>query len=193
MEMQVETFEATEFGIEQPKKVKEEHNSLINELGLNGQMDIVAGDSVCPYRKMKADEKFAYENICPKKCEAKEYKDGPIPLRVLQVMSHANSLDFFDKFEIWYPDNADVKDPVLVGIVKKDSYDYDRYILARWGEVLEPLPKLIETAGHIAKNKAIAKYKKIKTQVEHNLKFLENSTIDEVISGEMNLDPSFYG
>ena len=55
----------------------------------------------------------------------------------------------FKSLEVWHSENADVKDPVLVGIRNPfgKSWETERDILARWGEVLAPLAELRERLG----------------------------------------------
>lgn len=146
--MLVETYEATEMnGVE--VEDKEECARLAQELGLSGQVSLINDDfgEICPYRKMTKEEAFVYGTILTGKCDVNDYKDGPIPLRVLQVYQHAKSLDMFHAFKVWYAESYEIKDPVLVARVGESMYnDRSFYLLARWGEVLEPLSVLKEFA-----------------------------------------------
>lgn len=172
--MQVETYECEETRSEHVE-CTDEALKLIEELGLAGQkklnIDGQPGQRF-PYRKMTAEERTVYKEICPTVCRIDAYDAAPIPLRVLQVAAHANPL--FDELEIWATKSADVKDPVLVGIrTLADAYKTkETYILARWGEALDEWPAMVKATvakfrqrmstqastyrGYVAKYEAIA-------------------------------------
>jgi hypothetical protein len=145
--MLVETFEATELDHEGTPECEAEALELINSLGLEGQRELLTesreGVVRCPYRKMTQQEAWAYGVICPKVSPLKKFSDGPIPVRVLQVAAHANGL--FDEVEVWSAKDADIKDPVLVGI-KKKGYERERFLLARWGDELLPFGEVLAGA-----------------------------------------------
>jgi hypothetical protein len=163
--MQVETYEAISLDVQGDgtvvnELVSEEALSLIEALGLEGQRQLVAVKSVDgeevqtrnPYRRMTAEEMAIYSTLMPNRVRLAEYRDGPIPLRVMQVAAHATSLNFFDKIEVWCPEPGQ-KDPVLVGIHKSDGWRVEEYILARWGDVLESLDVLREKAAPIIRDR----------------------------------------
>lgn len=165
--MQVETFECTETASE-PIEAGEEAIALIESLGLNGQKALIGNDDKStrdtrsPYREMRRDEQFVYSMLCPEKVAVDEYDAAPIPLRVLQVMAHAKSLGLFKSFEIWDKESVAVKDPVLVAIDgERWNSQATRYILARWGEVLESWPTLLAQAFAIFNEKRKAAFAKI--------------------------------
>ena len=157
--MQIETFElqeVTDQGVEQSAEAV----AICEKLGLSGQLERGkdASGTRFSYRKMTALEGRVYGVLCPRKTEIAKYSDEPIPLRVLQVAAHGREM--FDTLEIWHPDNADIKDPVLVGIkdpvlvgIKGTSWSGERYILARWGEVLDSLDVLKSMAAKIVRSK----------------------------------------
>lgn len=144
--MQVETYEVTEqFGIEKHED-EAEAIALIRSLGLEGQqsrLSNVGGSAQAnPYRKMTREEAFVYSRICPQRTDVNRYESGWIPLRVLQVIAHAKPL--FAHLVILHPEDVRI-DPVLVGTAEKYGAHGD-HILARWGDVLEPLDVLRERA-----------------------------------------------
>jgi hypothetical protein len=150
--MQVETFEVMELDHEGQVECDAEAIALIEKMDLGGQKKMIKGadgdpKSRLPYRKMTAEELFVYERLCPKKTKLNQYDDGPIPLRCLQVAAHA--IEFFDSIEVWSATDADVKDPVLVGIKGQYAWEtgYSQFILARWGEVLEPFAMCLKQAA----------------------------------------------
>jgi len=148
--MQVETFECNETANE-PLEESEEALRIIDVLGLKGQQELAVQvngrDSRCPYREMTAEENFVYRTLCPLDVELKNYKASPIPLRVLQVAAHAQSLGMFSHLYVWDRESVAIKDPVLVGYVGAYYFSPDKtFILARWGEELEAFATLIKRA-----------------------------------------------
>lgn len=153
--MKVETFEIEEVTTEGREKAEVEAVAveLIREMGLEGQQRLLKadqdgdGDTVTriPYPRMKADEHVVYATICNSTCSLGEYDGGIIPLRVLQVAAHAR--DLFEEIQVWAPAVHD-PDPILVGkrTPPGRSYGQEYFLLARWGEVLEPFEKLQKKA-----------------------------------------------
>lgn len=165
--MEIETFEVLETGPDGPIDNPEEYAELVTELDLAGQRSLLEASGegdVFPYRKMTADERRIYELLMPSETDAVAFTESAIPVRVLQVLAHAKALTdkneepFFKEFIIMHPNNADVKDPVLYGkhFYGSSSYEFHRYILARWGSALAPLSELAKEAGKVqhAKQKA---------------------------------------
>jgi hypothetical protein len=196
--MQVETYECQET-IAEPLEIAEEAIEIINNLELDGQKTLITKvhdtetDTRCPYRKMRADERFVYRLLCPTTTDAKKYSSSSMPLRVLQIMSHALSLDLFKKIVVWSAD-GEIKDPVLVAYDTEDTWRASAtpFILARWAEELDEWSVLVKKAKQIWKEKAIAAIAKIKSQVALNEAFLENDAIglDEIVQKDT---PSYYG
>ena len=141
--MKVETYETTEQGIDGPIENFDECKALADKLGLEGQVPFFNGEKkeVAPYRKMTAQENLVYTNLLSTKTRLNKYSDSAIPLRVLQVASHAVDIGICDFIEVWHKPNADIKDPLLVG-VKGSEDSGQRFILARWGEELLPFIEL---------------------------------------------------
>jgi len=168
--VEIETFETTEVGVEGKIENFEESKGLCEKLGLEGQKEFFNEEKkeIIPYRKITAQEKLVYETILPTKHKLKDYSDGVIPLRVLQVAAHAIELGICTVVEVWHQPNGDVKDPLLVGKAD-DKYSTEYFILARWGEILEPFNKLAE----IAKKILIAEYKGRIQKVIHEAKQFE--------------------
>jgi len=171
--MQVETFECQETAAE-PIEATEEAVSLIEQMGLEGQLELVRPKSDskpaarCPYRQITAEESFVYRTICPRVFPLNKYNSAPIPLRVLQIAAHAKSLNICTRFEVWDKSQDEVKDPVLIGVVG-GNYDWEvksRFILARWGEVLETFSVLLKRAIGTHREKLIAEAQAIAKQAE---------------------------
>jgi hypothetical protein len=182
--MIVETFEI-ERTVEELDAIRDgAAQEIIEKLGLEGQSRFYKADTMeaVPYRKMTKLESEVYGVLCKERCKPEAYSDGLIPLRVLQVYEHAKSLEFFDRFEVWYPESADIKDPVLVGYKEEKIQQSwgmqtvtERYLLARWGEVLEPLAELHKLAVQMWRTSRIGKLQSILAQVTSELNILQNS------------------
>lgn len=154
--MQVETYEVEEHTTEgrDPFEIEAEAQAIIEELGLEGQRALMKDDedgdvatkTRVPYRQMTREEVRVYGVLYPEKANVSEYGAGPIPLRVLQVVAHAKPL--FKRLEVWGPQTKD-PDPVLVGVLaQKQSWGETDvlYLLARWGDALEPFETLYARA-----------------------------------------------
>lgn len=181
--MLVETYECEETKSEEPEAAAEAV-ALIERLELEGQLSLSSqkpGERF-PYRKMDSEEQFVYGVICPKRTPLKKYADGAIPLRVLQVAAHA--VHFFDKdLEVWHKDTPAVKDPVLVGLKMNPNGwgEPERFILARWGGVLEEWPALLKAAMATWKSHTRDSLGKLKSEIDSTL-----ASIDSMgISGAM--------
>lgn len=199
--MKVETFECAETAAE-PIEASEEAIRLIQEMGLDGQHELVTRpdksnhDSRCPYREMTQDEAFVYGVLCPSHTSIGRYSASPLPLRVLQVAAHAKSLGVFKEIEVWDKIGQDLKDPVLVGVTTKkmgsgtSTWNSDvRYILARWGEELETFSTLLKRAIAKKREKIASALKKIKAEVMSKGENGENYTDDEIIRHSATFEP----
>lgn len=187
--MLVETYEVEEVKTEIGNLAADsEAAELINKLGLEGQSSLLNKETVTrfPYRKMTKEEGFVYSVLCPKKTELAKYSEASIPLRVLQVAAHAKDTAFLDEMVVLYPENADIKDPVLVGY-KKVGYETHQYILARWGTELEPLSKLLPIALEKRKGQLRAKLCQFKAKIEAELASIETEDYETLLS-----EPHFY-
>lgn len=159
--MKVETYEVISVDEQNGQvineRVSEEALALIEQMGLSGQRSLVQESVVDtetvvtrnPYRRMTAEEAAIFGAILPRRVNVEEYSDGPIPLRVLQVAAHA--LPLFEKVIVWCPAEPSTPDPLLVGTKKnaQQTWRDDVFILARWGDVLEPLDILRDRAAAI--------------------------------------------
>lgn len=183
-QMLVETYE-TEEVIEQDVQQNEETLELIKSLGLEGQQSLINPEKSVrfPYRKMTKEEGIVYDCLLTKRCKVGEYKEEQIPLRVLQVLAHAQSLEYFDYFQVMYPDNADIKDPVLVGM-KKDGYNETRFILARWGEVLMSMSELTKIAMKKYAKEVRAKAVKKEAEILNKVSTIKKASDEELYNDQ---------
>lgn len=198
--MIVETYEVDEVKqatVEQDLEAKE----IVEALGLEGQAKLYnpqaqdSGERPFPYRKMTAQEKWVYERILPVKTKLKNYEDGAIPLRVLQVAAHASKLIEGRGGEcnlyVWHPANADYKDPLLV---LRDGGDWGAqkfWILARWGDELEEFAVLANKAKEIYRTKCLAKLEECKQQIEVWLRSADAKVHEHYLSGTAG-EPATY-
>lgn len=150
--MQVETYECEETAAE-TIEASEEALALVEELGLDGQKTLLcppkAGDTArrCPYPEATVEQIRVFSLVCPIRFALTLYSRCPMPLRVLQVASHATALGIFDRLEIWDHPSQDTKDPILVAHTRP-QYQSDNKIhfLARWGDTLDEWPALVRIA-----------------------------------------------
>lgn len=189
--MAVETYEIEEVAEELPQE-SEEASRLVAALGLSGQEEMrkaaEEGDAErIPYRKMTEQEVAVFGTLCPAQTPVEQYSEGPIPLRVLQVIAHAKGL--FDSLEVWHPKGID-RDPVLVG-VKGNTWSGTKYILARWGEELDEWPALLKRAVQTYRELTVDRLRTIANSVERGIKEMADGyTVDEFL--QRHGDPSFH-
>lgn len=187
--MKVETFEDVEVASE-PIEACEESLRIVEKCGLDGQKALfskVEGTELktrCPYRRAKKEELTVYGLICQQQTKLNEFVECPIPLRVLQVIEHAKSLEFFKCYMVWSAVSQE-KEPVLFAYTDCTSWGSpqgDCYILARWGEELDEWPVLVK--------KAIAKWKSnwqsaiitVKTKIAADESVVNNaSTLEDIM------------
>ena len=187
--MSVETFTIEEVANETMEHC-DKANEIIESLGLTGQQETVGEDKSIrfPYRKITQQEFAVYSMLCPQHCLIQDYKDSPIPLRVLEMAALAN--EYFDDLFVMYP-KAYVKDPVLIGTKGKSGWYESRYIIARWGEELDEFPALLKKAMAMFKVKVKARLTEIKAELEAHM-----AGFDEVGPSVDSFDsqtlPSFY-
>lgn len=199
--MQIETFEvesASSIGSEMAQDAAA--FELIEKLGLKGQKKITNADTITrnPYRVMDLNEMAVYKALCPKACSLEEYSVDAIPLRVLEAANKATECGLYSKFEVWYPAEARIDDPVLVGVVKQwhesNGYKWSNdiyHIIARWGKVLPSYEQceamalsMLRKAKRMHLTKAIAKAKM-------ELDALDNN--DNAVDLSKEVDLSAYG
>lgn len=165
--MLVETFEQK---VEHHPEACEEASRLIEELGLVGQQTLTnpeQAETRCPYRQWHADEMEVYSLLCPSTDKAEDYDADTIPLRVLQVLAHAKSLEIYETFRVLHAANPAVKDPVLVGVPTGQQWSRSKWhILARWGAELDEFPVLADKAARLKAAKMLDEVLKVRAEVE---------------------------
>ena len=156
MKTEVETFfiEETKELMYDNEKL-EQWNSLVVELGLQGQTTIVKPDkSPIPFLWMNKALQSVFEELCPTKVIVEQYNKTPIPVEALSLVSLSNKEGYFDKIEVWYNDAN--PDPAIIGYKysqgtsqwEKDWYA-GKYLLARWSDVKATLEELTQRAKNL--------------------------------------------
>lgn len=197
--MKVETYEVEEIGGSDASTMAADSAAieLSEKLGLAGQLSLTnkATDTRLPYRVMTNEESAVYGACFPNRTKVEFYSDGIMPLRVLQVVAHCKEAGFFQAIYVWHPARG-VKDPVLVGLRKErpEGQQWDSevlYILARWGESLEPLESLKKTAKKILMARWKAKLESTMSQCQAGLACVESVAENMLNGGDQKGDPYF--
>jgi hypothetical protein len=176
--MLVQTYECEQTAEETPEMC-EEAARIIESLELEGQRKLLVpsdGEEKgrIPYREMTAEEQWVYSTVCPHACKVQDYSQSPIPVRVLQVAAHADSLGVFDKILVWAAEPQQDPDPVLLGQIG-DGYTGTRwYLFARWGEELDEWPAMLKKAAERFRKKLKATLAEIKVKVEQEIAALDS-------------------
>ena len=199
--MLVETYEVPESGEAGITESDAAAVALIEALGLDGQKELInpeAPTERMPYRRMTEQEDFVYKVLLPVRTGVGKYMSGAIPLRVLQVISHAREGNYFHEMEVWHPKDARIDDPILVGVRKEGQYgSRTLYLLARWGEVLTAFSELLVEAGAKWRDEAAAQCKKAIREAELELRVLESLTPEQAANADRSpyntSGPSYSG
>lgn len=152
--MEIQTFEIEESVDGTTPECEAGAIELIEKLELKGQKSLVCkdGEKRFPYPEMTRQELHVYGAIFPAHTKVEEYSAGIIPIRVLQVVSHAKG--YCDAIEVWHKSVRD-PDPLLVGQVDaKSPHGHPirkSYMLARWGDALKQFSELVVEAREIVR------------------------------------------
>ena len=194
--MKVETYECSETAAE-PIEASEEAVRLIDQLGLDGQKELICPNAVqqnarCPYSIATEEQLWVFRTLCPVHTKLANYNRSPIPLRVLQVAAHADSLGFFTELQVWDHASSEVSDPVLVGIIG-ESYSIEAvHLLARWADALDEWPTMLKLAAAKWRAKAVSEVKQHIADLTKKADQLANATDAEIIASDRRL-PHVYG
>lgn len=188
--MQVETYEVELVDQDEMQQLATdgETSMLIESLGLEGQKSLTNKEkgTVTPYRVVSAEERFVFRTLFPNQTKVESYKDGPLPLRVLQVIAHVRELNIPDMgyFEVWHP-NVGIDDPVLVA--RKSSYYDPVYLLARWGNALLPFETLKAQALVVAKKTYAIGIRKAQKELATALESIDDVIEEQLSKGQINI------
>ena len=157
-------------------EVTEEWKQLAEELGMEGQLKLIAPKSgeesdknPSPYIHMNAKAERVFAILCPEVVDYKKYDKSTIPRQVLREIALAEKEQFFDKICIWYDDAS--PDPLVVGYIKMGNYEYVKHMIARFGDELLPFEEL--------ERKSIIRLKKRMTDRLKSALSSIDSTVDE--------------
>lgn len=193
--MLIETYEITEVSENSCAPMDaEEARKLSAELGLESQSRFYSVEPnalVFPFRKLTAQEAWVYGLVLPQRTKAESYADSAIPVRVLRAGAMAKGSWSGEKagcLVIWHTGNGDKKDPLLLWMVGTD-WSHELYLIARWGEVLEPFSVLIEQAKSIWLATSMADLQKAKMDIEGCIASLPHMVEKCAMTGQAK---SFY-
>lgn len=174
---------------------------LIEQLNLKGQLSILNAGTVTrlPYAVMEERELRVYKALFPVAAAVADYKAEAIPLRVLQVVAHAQQTELFHRLEVWGPKAATISDPLLVGITRAPTYPGKPelanlttdtfYLLARWGKALLPFEQLEALATDLSRKARLAKLTQLAVEVKQAIEMTKESLDLTYLVKE----PSAYG
>ena len=193
--MLVETYETPEVDENGTVECEAEALELIESLDLDGQRALTKqgedGELIrVPYPKMSKEQKVVLKALFPKSTELPKYSDQAIPLRVLQVAAHAK--DLFDCLLVWHPENADEKDPYLIGRNGTEYGSNELYMLARWGDELKPWGEMVDKAANIIRGSRLMCLRKALSETKSAIEATEEATPEVVIGLHQNPSLSDY-
>lgn len=142
---------------------------LIERLGLSGQKKLVSEKTATrqTFKRMTRVDELVFKTLFPESSRVEEFESEAMPLRVLEALETAKANNQFGRFEVWHS-RTRKDDPVLVGLTGEanpqpwDAFYFNAtgsFLIARWGEALEPFAKLLKDAkaAWIADRKSKAK------------------------------------
>jgi hypothetical protein len=183
--MQIETYEIQLAPSEASGLAMEGASlELIEKLGLVGQKNISKDGNINPFRAMEQREMVVYGALCPEKCDIKKYAVDNIPLRILEIADRAMNTGLYARIEVWYPKEARIDDPVLVGVVQQKheysgggTWTTDKlYLLARWGKMLPSFEQCEAMALDMLKKKTMSYINKVLVKAKMAKDILMEST-----------------
>lgn len=152
----------------------QEWKQKCEELGLSEQLALAEPNkSPIPFEHMNTVSNRVYSTLCPQKIDYRKYNKTTIPLEVLSLIALAEKEQYFNEVEIWYDDKT--PDPLAVGILKKDSWNRDYFIIASWGDVLRPFEELKETAIKVYKNSSLLSLKRNLAETNQKIANIDNN------------------
>ena len=192
--MQIETYEIEEIKSSEASTMAADAESiaLVESLGLEGQKALANPETATrfPYPRMTSREALIFGLCFLKRTKLSEYRDGIVPLRVLQVAAYCKQCDFPGAayMEVWST-NVPKEDPILV--CRTGEYNSDNYLLARWGESLKSLDDLAKQAAPILKARLTRTLTEAARKVKDKLATLDALVEEAMHTGEAP-DPKFY-
>jgi hypothetical protein len=173
MAVMVETYDMLELDINLEVESDPEAVAIIEEMGLTGQQDLVNDTGGRqPYNRLTADQLIICATLFPSRARLSDYKEGPIPYRVLKEAQVAKK--HFKFLYVFYDTPAEIKDPVLVGAHSEiyswsdnPTRDYaEAHLIARWGDALESWGDLMAKATKRRFEKGVANFNNVMAHFE---------------------------
>jgi len=192
--MQIETYEIEEIKASDASTMAADSEALelCEKLGLKGQQALANPETATrfPYPRLESRQALIFGLCFPKKTPLADYRDGIIPLRVLQVAAYCKQSDFPGAayMEVWSA-NVPSEDPILV--CRTGPYNSDNYLLARWGESLKSLDALAKQAAPILKAKLQRTLTECLNRAQSKLDTLDSLVAEAMQTGDMP-EPRFY-
>lgn len=148
--VQIETFgDSNILSLGVPKAIKDYQSYAVSlgftRMAKNIDLRLADGD-LSPYKALTAQEHRNLRRHFPcdywvsdqRSTMISGYAFDTIPLGVLKIIDRARRSELFDGIYIRTPERARISDPVLMGIAGDQVF-----LLARWGEALQPLEYFI--------------------------------------------------
>jgi hypothetical protein len=174
--MKIETYEIEEIKSSDAATMAADSESLelVEKLGLKGQKALANPETVTrfPYPRLDSRQALIFGLCFPKRTALSEYRDGIIPLRVLQVAAYCTQCEFEGAayLEVWSA-TTPKDDPILV--CRANAYLNENYLLARWGESLKSIEELALQAAPILRAKLRQRLTEAAQRVQQKLESLD--------------------
>lgn len=182
--MEIETYEATETTAEGQVEHTPEDMALIAELGLSGQQLITSDEGeINPYPKITHEQKLVCATLFDQRTKVADYSAGMIPVRILQVIAHAKDVFGIQNIYVYHKPTVEIRDPILV------AGDHgNEYILARWGDALEPWADLMRMAREKYRETYLTTLRRIKAKADSLLTAAETEPPEPSFAWNGGLD-----
>jgi len=175
--MKIETYEIEEINSSEASTMAADGAAieLIEKLGLAGQQTLLNPETGTrfQYPRLTKLQTLIFKTCFPAATKIDQFKHELIPLRVLQVAAFCRDFPQTAYLEIWHSE-IPKQDPILVG--RKERWNNEEYLLARWGDSLPTFDELIVKARPILE----AKYKANVNKLRNKLAEMESSLSDYV-------------
>lgn len=192
--MKVETYEIEEINSSEAATMAADSESieLVERLGLEGQKALAnpATATRFQYPRLSSREALIFGLCFPKRTPLSTFRDGIIPLRVLQVAAYCKQCEFPGAayMEVWSTETPK-EDPILV--CRSGEYHSDNYLLARWGESLKSLDQLAKQAAPILASKLRRTLLDCVQRAQQKLDAID-ALVEEAIQTGTSPEPRFY-
>jgi len=146
----------------------EKWKSLVDELGLTKQAELIKGNntSPLPFPAMTEAQREIYHSILDRRESYKSFSNEAIPLSILSLIALCEKEKYFDMIEIWYSRHN--PDPLVVGKnyesedarINKYTWSMIPFLIAQWGPKIKPLSELLPLYNDFKKSELKDEYEK---------------------------------